>query len=82
MRQLLVVLATVLMAPAALADETVTTKPAVNHVQIMHDYIIYGRRMQPIAVQDVGKLPMQSTLADLKQPLVQRIEPTVQNSPF
>jgi len=77
MRKLLFVLAATLIAPVALADDT---QPA--HVRVLHDIIIVGRPMKPLAATDVAKLPMQSTLTELRQPLVQRIELTVQNSPF
>jgi len=49
---------------------------------VLHDYIVYGRYLHPIAVTDTGKLPMKLTLTELKQPFVGRIEQPVQSSPF
>jgi hypothetical protein len=85
MKTLLIALALTLVAPVVLADETqgvqVIMKDGVR-TQILKDQIIVGRPAKPLAVTDVGKLPMHSTLSELRQPLVQRIEPTVQVAPF
>ncbi len=77
---LLLAALSVSVASSALADDTVAAKPGKTIV--LHDYVVYGRAPRLIAVADVAKLPMQSTLAPLKQPLVQRIEPTVHAAPF
>ena len=45
-------------------------------------YVIYGRVARPMAVTEVTKLPVQTTVMELKQPLVQRVEQAVHQSPF
>ena len=47
-----------------------------------HDYVIYGHAAHPIAVAEVTKLPMKTTVADSKQPFVQRVEQAVHSNPF
>ncbi len=49
---------------------------------VLKDYVVYGRVARPMAVTEVTKLPMQSTVTDLKQPFVQRVELAVQSKPF
>ncbi len=49
---------------------------------VLHDYVIYGHAAHPIAVAEVTKLPMKTTVADLKQPFVQRVEQAVHSNPF
>jgi hypothetical protein len=48
----------------------------------LNDYIIYGRAARPMAVTEVTKLPVQTTMTELKQPLLQRVEQAVHASPF
>jgi tagatose-1,6-bisphosphate aldolase non-catalytic subunit AgaZ/GatZ len=49
---------------------------------VLKDHIVYGRAARPMAVTELTKLPMQSTVTDLKQPFVQRVEQAVQAKPF
>jgi hypothetical protein len=49
---------------------------------VLHDYIVYGRAARPMAVTEVTKLPVQTTVSVLKQPLVQRVEQAVHSNPF
>jgi hypothetical protein len=46
------------------------------------DYVIYGRAPRPMAVTEVTKLPVQTTMTELKQPFVQRVEQAVRSNPF
>ena len=48
----------------------------------LNDYIVYGRAARPMVVTEVTKLPMTSTVSELKQPLVQRVEQAVHSNPF
>ena len=48
----------------------------------LDEYIIKGRVARPMAVTEVTKLPVQTTVTELKQPLVQRVEQAVHQSPF
>jgi hypothetical protein len=43
---------------------------------------IVGRVQKPIAAVDVGKIPPKLTLAELRQPFLDRIEEAVQHDPF
>ncbi|HEY2516313.1 MAG TPA: hypothetical protein VGI39_35825 [Polyangiaceae bacterium] len=43
---------------------------------------IVGRVQKPIASVDVGKIPPKLTLAELRQPFLDRIEEAVQHDPF
>ncbi len=49
---------------------------------VLKGYIIYGHAPHPIAVAEVTKIPMKTTVTELKQPLVQRVEQAVQSNPF
>lgn len=66
------VLALVLIAPAALADQTV----------VLRTQTIYGRAPRPLVAIDVAKLPMKVSSTLPAQALVPRIEPPVAASPF
>ena len=70
---LLAAFALVSIASSARADDKTIT---------LQDYIVYGRAARPMAVTEVTKLPMQTTVSDLKQPFVQRVEQAVQSKPF
>ena len=48
----------------------------------LRDYTIYGRPGRPMAVTEVTKVPVQTTLTELKQPLLQRVEQAVHSTPF
>lgn len=48
----------------------------------LRDYTIYGRAARPMAVTEVTKLPVQTTVTELKQPLLQRVEQAVHSNPF
>jgi hypothetical protein len=65
--------ALVALASSARADDKTIT---------LRDYIVYGRAARPMAVTEVTKLPMQTTVSELKQPFVQRVEQAVQSNPF
>ena len=69
----LVALAIVALASSARADAK-TIK--------LGDYVVYGRAARPMVVTEVTKLPVTSTLSELKQPLVQRVEQAVHSNPF
>jgi hypothetical protein len=48
----------------------------------LDEYIIKGRAARPMAVTEVTKLPVQTTMTELKQPLLQRVEQAVHSNPF
>lgn len=59
-----------------------STAHAEDKVIKLGEYKIYGRVARPMAVTEVTKLPVQTTVTELKQPLVQRVEQAVQSNPF
>jgi hypothetical protein len=61
-----------LASTAHAEDKTITTR----------EFIVYGRAARPMAVTEVTKLPVQTTVSELKQPFVQRVEQAVQSNPF
>ena len=69
--------ALVALASSARADDKTIT---------LRDYIVYGRVARPMAVTEVTKLANhvsgQTTVSELKQPFVQRVEQAVQSNPF
>jgi hypothetical protein len=48
----------------------------------LDEKIIYGRAARPMAVTETNKVRVQTTVTELKQPFVQRIEQAVQSNPF
>jgi len=74
--------AVVALASTAHADDKVVVlKPAMNTI-VLRDHVIYGRAPRPMAVTEVTTLPAQTTVTELKQPFVQRVEQAVHASPF
>jgi hypothetical protein len=70
---ILAALAFVTLASSARADNTTI---------VLKDFIVHGRVARPMAVTEVTKLPMQTTVSELRQPFVQRVEQAVQSKPF
>lgn len=82
------VLAGALLAAAwpAQADDAAAqaqrqTKQAQNVLQI-GEITIVGRVQKPIAAVDVAKIEPKLTLAELRQPFLDRIEEAVRKDPF
>ena len=55
------------------------TAPGVLKLGVIE---IVGRVQKPIASIDVGKIPPKLTLAELRQPFLDRIEEAIQHDPF
>ena len=55
------------------------TAPGVLKLGVIE---IVGRVQKPIASIDVGKIPPKLTLAELRQPFLDRIEEAIQRDPF
>ena len=53
-----------------------------NGVITLREIEIVGRVQKPIASVDVSKIPPKLTLAELRQPFLDRIEEAVQHDPF
>lgn len=64
---------------AALAEET--KKPAARPVIVTPDVDVFGKHQIPMAV-DVARVTFKLKLAELRQPLVDRIGKAVDRSPF
>ena len=65
---------------ASADDKTVVLTTGPTHV--MKEQIIIGRPAKPLAATEVSKLPMKSTLTELRQPLANRVEQPVASAPF
>jgi hypothetical protein len=59
-----------------------STAHAEDKTVKMPEFIVWGRAARPMAVTEVTKLPVQTTMTELKQPLVQRVEQAVHSNPF
>jgi hypothetical protein len=70
-------------ATAALADDSPqrATKQGAGVLQI-GEITIVGRVQKPIAAVDVAKIQPKLTLAELRQPFLDRIEEAVRKDPF
>jgi hypothetical protein len=74
------------LALAALAASVLATAPAgaqqKGGVITIGEVTIVGRVQKPIASVDVSKIQPKLTLAELRQPFLDRIEEAVQHDPF
>ena len=75
------------LAPGARAQEK-TGPPAAGHAKQQQGVLqvgeitIVGRVQKPIAAVDVAKIQPKLTLAELRQPFLDRIEEAVRKDPF
>lgn len=76
-------LAVLTAAPSASADDQTqrSTKSQQGVLQI-GEITIVGRVQKPIAAVDVAKIQPKLTLAELRQPFLDRIEEVVRKDPF
>ena len=68
----------VLFAPEASAQE----KKAGGNVITINEVTIVGRVQKPVASVDVSKIQAKLTLAELRQPFLDRIEEAAKKDPF
>jgi hypothetical protein len=66
---------------SALAGSAVA-QPAPGRVVTISEVTIVGRIQKPIAAVDVSRIQPKLTLAELRQPFLQRIEEAIYRSPF
>ena len=81
----LTLLATVLLAVVCTASVAwAQEKPAKPQQGILQvgEITIVGRVQKPIAAVDVAKIQAKLTLAELRQPFLDRIEEAVRKDPF
>lgn len=77
-----VVLVVACWAGSAIAqDQPKPTKPQQGVLQV-GEITIVGRVQKPIAAVDVAKIQPKLTLAELRQPFLDRIEEAVHKDPF
>jgi hypothetical protein len=72
---LLAVLAMALVAPSAFAQKK-------GRVVTISEVTIVGRVQKPIAAVDVSRIQPKLTLAELRQPFIDRIEKAISRDPF
>lgn len=73
---LLVVFGVLTLAAPALAQQKKSRVITISEVTIV------GRVQKPIAAVDVSRIQPKLTLAELKQPFVDRIEKSISHDPF
>jgi hypothetical protein len=71
----------VLVAPSAVAQQT-AAQQGTGRVVTISEVTIVGRIQKPIAAVDVSRIQPRLTLAELRQPFLQRIEEAVFHAPF
>ena len=70
-----------LVAGSAAAQDKGGVKQQAGVLQV-GEITIVGRVQKPIAAVDVAKIPVKLTLAELRQPFLDRIEEAVRKDPF
>jgi hypothetical protein len=74
-------LASVVALPSVASGQDKPAKPQQGVLQI-GEITIVGRVQKPIAAVDVAKIQAKLTLAELRQPFLDRIEEAVRKDPF
>jgi len=74
--------ACVSVAVAVLAVSSVASAQKKSRVITISEVTIVGRVQKPIAAVDVSRIQPKLTLAELKQPFVDRIEKSISRDPF
>lgn len=59
-----------------------SAQPRKGRVVTISEVTIVGRIQKPIAAVDVSRMQPKLTLAELRQPFLQRIEDTIYRAPF
>jgi hypothetical protein len=72
------------LAPPALADDTAAQRQTKQQQGVLQigEITIVGRVQKPIAAVDVAKIEPKLTLAELRQPFLDRIEEAIHKDPF
>jgi len=76
-----VTLAAVLSSASAVWAQDKPAKPQQGVLQV-GEITIVGRVQKPIAAVDVAKIQVKLTLAELRQPFLDRIEEAARKDPF
>jgi hypothetical protein len=77
-------LAALTLAPPALAQDQTPQRQTKQQQGVLQvgEITIVGRVQKPIAAVDVAKIQPKLTLAELRQPFLDRIEEAVHKDPF
>lgn len=71
-----------LLALGSLALSSKAEAQSKSRVVTISEVTIVGRIQKPIAAVDVSRIQPKLTLAELRQPFLQRIEEAIYRSPF
>jgi hypothetical protein len=71
-----------LLVGFALASSTAFAQKKGGRVVTISEVTIVGRVQKPIAAVDVSRIQPKLTLAELRQPFLDRIEKAIYNDPF
>jgi len=82
MRNFLVVAARSGLLLAALLSSATAFAQKKGRVVTISEVTIVGRVQKPIAAVDVSRIQPKLTLAELRQPFLDRIEKAIYNDPF
>jgi hypothetical protein len=74
--------ASVVACVALSAASSLAWAQAKSRVVTISEVTIVGRIQKPIAAVDVSRIQPKLTLAELRQPFLQRIEEAIYRSPF
>ena len=82
MRSRMLLRSSLLFVFAALLVTTVASAQKKTRIITISEVTIVGRVQKPIAAVDVSRIQPKLTLAELKQPFVDRIEKSISRDPF
>jgi len=82
MRNFLVVVVRSGLLLSALLASTTAVAQKKGRVVTISEVTIVGRVQKPIAAVDVSRIQPKLTLAELRQPFLDRIEKAIYNDPF
>jgi hypothetical protein len=71
-----------LLALSVLASSSAFAQKKGGRVVTISEVTIVGRVQKPIAAVDVSRIQPKLTLAELRQPFLDRIEKAIYNDPF
>ena len=78
----LVLASSILFAVIALGDDASAQNKGGGGVITINEVTIVGRVQKPVASVDVSKIQAKLTLAELRQPFLDRIEEAAKKDPF
>lgn len=82
MKSRMLQLCRVLLGACVLLSSSVVLAQSKSRVVTISEVTIVGRIQKPIAAVDVSRIQPKLTLAELRQPFLQKIEEAIYRSPF